>query len=95
MTWWDIEIEDSVFQPNGQFLVLQCYTSPTFPNDPFCTRRQRDPATGFLNEIDATPFNIAQENASGIDFNLRYQQEFTAFGQDLAVSINTQANEDR
>ena len=91
VTWWDIEIEDSVFQPNGQFLVSQCYTSPTFPNDPFCTRRQRDPATGFLNEIDATPFNIAQQTASGIDFNLRYEQEFTAFGQDLAFSINTQA----
>ena len=91
VTWWDIEIEDSVFQPNGQFLVLQCYTSGSFPNDPFCTRRQRDPATGFLNEIDATPFNIAQENASGIDFNLRYEQEFTAFGQDLAFSVNAQA----
>ena len=90
-TYWNIEIEDSVFSPSGQFLISQCYTSDSFPDDPFCTRRQRDPATGFLNEIDATPFNIAGEEAAGWDFNANYEQEFTAFGQEMSFSINTLA----
>ena len=91
VTYFDIEIEGSVFEPTAGFLVGQCYNSPTFPNDPFCTRRQRDPSTGFLLEIDATPFNIAKENANGYDFNVGLNKSFTAFGNDWDFSIDTQA----
>lgn len=90
-TYWDIEIEGSVFEPSGQFLVDECYTSNSFPDDPFCTRRLRDPNTGFLNEIDATPFNIAQENANGWDFNVLFNTDFTAMGQEMSYSFNGQA----
>ncbi len=69
-TYWNIDIEGSVFEPSANFLVNECYESPNFPDDPFCTRRQRDPNTGFLSEVDATPFNIAEENAAGFDVNL-------------------------
>lgn len=91
VTYWNIEIEGSVFEPSGQFLVNECYTSPNFPNDPFCTRRLRDPATGFLLEIDATPFNIAQENADGWDFNVAFNTDFTLFNHDFSYSLNGQA----
>nr|WP_070958802.1 TonB-dependent receptor [Hyphomonas sp. Mor2] len=90
-TYWNIEIEGSVFEPSANFLVGECYTSQNFPNDPFCTRRLRDPNTGFLNEIDATPFNIAQENANGWDFNVLFNTDFTALGQEMSYSFNGQA----
>lgn len=90
-TYWNIEIEGSVFEPSGNFLVGECYTSQNFPNDPFCTRRLRDPNTGFLNEIDATPFNIAQENANGWDFNVLFNTDFSVKGQEMSYSLNGQA----
>ena len=91
VTYFNIEIEGSVFEPSAGFLVGQCYTSTSFPNDPFCTRRQRDPATGYLLEIDATPFNIAQEVAAGYDFNFGFNKSFTFLGNEWDFGIDTQA----
>jgi len=91
VTYWDIEITGSVFEPSGGFLVNECYTSQSFPADPFCTRRLRDPNTGFLNEIDATPFNIAEENASGWDFNAAFNTDFSFKGKEFNYSVNGQA----
>ncbi|HBH90575.1 MAG TPA: hypothetical protein DDZ43_06020 [Hyphomonadaceae bacterium] len=91
MNFWEIEIEDSVFNPSAGFLVNECYTSANFPNDPFCTRRLRDPNTGFLLEIDATPFNIASETASGMDVNVGFNTDFSAFGRDVFASVDLQA----
>ena len=90
-TYWNIEIEGSVLEPSGQFLIDECYTSANFPDDPFCTRRLRDPNTGFLSEVDATPFNIAEETAKGWDFNVAFNTDFTAFGREVNYSLNAQA----
>ncbi len=90
-SYFDIEIKGSVFEPSANFLVGECYTSNSFPDDPFCTRRLRDPNTGFLNEVDATPFNIAQENANGWDFNAAFNTDFSYRGQEMNYSVSGQA----
>ncbi len=88
-TYWDIKVKGSVLTPTAQFLVDSCYTSANFPNDPFCTRRVRDPNDMFLSEIDATPFNIAEDKASGIDINMSYNQDFTLGGEAFSVALDT------
>ncbi len=88
-TYWDIKIKGSVLTPTAQFLVDSCYDSSNFPDDPFCTRRLRDPNDNFLSEIDATPFNIAEDNASGVDMNLSYNQDFRIGGEDINISLDT------
>ena len=88
-TYWDIKVKGAVLTPTAQFLVTSCYTSANFPNDPFCTRRVRDPNDMFLSEIDATPFNIAQDKASGIDINMSYNQDFTLGGEAFNIALDT------
>ncbi len=88
-TYWDIKVKGAVLTPTAQFLVDSCYTSSNFPNDPFCTRRLRDPNDMFLSEIDATPFNIAEDKASGIDINMSYNQDLTVGGEAINLSLDT------
>jgi len=86
LNFFEYSIENSVFEPSAQFLVDQCYTSEDFPNDAFCTRRLRDPNTGFLLEIDATPFNIAEELSSGYDVNFAIEKDFDFMGRSFAAT---------
>ena len=88
-TYWNIKVNGAVLTPTAQFLIDSCYTSANFPNDPFCTRRVRDPNDMFLSEIDATPFNIAEDRASGIDINMSYNQDFTLGGEAFNVALDT------
>ena len=79
LTFFEYEIEDSVFQPSANFLVATCYNSDTFPDDPFCTRRVRDPNTQFITEVDTTPFNVASRISSGYDINMAVSGDFELF----------------
>jgi len=88
-TYWNIKVNGAVLTPTAQFLVTSCYESSQFPNDPFCTRRVRDPNDNFLSEIDATPFNIAEDRASGIDVNMSYDQDFTLGGEAFNIAVDT------
>ena len=91
VTQFDLDIENTVVTPSLNTILGICYTADNFPNNAFCSRRLRDPNTGFLTEVDATPFNVSSRKSSGIDFNGRYTQEFTAFGQEVNLDIDVQA----
>lgn len=85
ISYFNVTVEDAVLSPTAQFLVSTCYASDDFLNDPFCTRRLRDPNTGFLLEVDATPFNIAEDVTSGYDLNIYFAKDFEAFGKDFTL----------
>ena len=93
VTKFDLDIENTVFTPTLNTVLGICYTSDNFPNDIFCSRRTRDPNTGFLTEVDATPFNVSSRVSSGIDYNARYSQEFAAFGQEMNLEVDLQATQ--
>nr|WP_238934847.1 TonB-dependent receptor [Maricaulis parjimensis] len=80
VSYYSIEVEDSIAIPGTAFSLGQCYNSSNFPNDPFCARRQRDPNTGQLLFVDNTPFNVATQESTGWDFNGRFTMEFDFFG---------------
>ncbi|MEO1039769.1 MAG: TonB-dependent receptor [Pseudomonadota bacterium] len=72
VTYFKLEVEDSIASPGAAFALDQCYNSDDFPNDPFCSRRVRDPNTGFIAEVDNTPFNVARRETSGADINVAF-----------------------
>lgn len=85
---YDLLVEDTVFTPTLNQILGLCYTAENFPNSTFCTRRVRDPNTGFLTEVDATPFNVSERVSKGIDYNLNYIQDFSAFGKDFTLDLD-------
>jgi iron complex outermembrane receptor protein len=80
VSYFSIEVNDSISIPGTLFSLGQCYGSSNFPNDPFCARRERDPVTGFLQFVDNTPFNVASQESTGWDFNGRFNKDFDFFG---------------
>ncbi|MEQ8556688.1 MAG: TonB-dependent receptor [Henriciella sp.] len=88
---YEVEIENTVFTPSLSTVLGLCYTSDNFPNDAFCTRRQRDPNTGFLTEVDATPFNVAARTSAGVDINASFGKDFTLFGQPMQFDLDVEA----
>jgi iron complex outermembrane receptor protein len=96
-TYYEIEIENAIIEPSGQFIINDCYNRPTL-DSPFCDRLTRD-ADGFLNRIEAGFLNRDNETARGIDINVAYDQEFSmlnmpvALGLDLGVNHSLEASE--
>jgi len=89
VSWFEINVEDSIAIPGAAFSLSRCYTSADFPNDPFCARRGRDPNTGLLSFVDNTPFNVSIQSTGGVDLNTRFNTEAPEHifgGFDLGVS---------
>jgi iron complex outermembrane receptor protein len=80
VSYFSIEVEDSIAIPGTAFSLGQCYNSTNFPNDPFCARRQRDANTGLLTFVDNTPFNVATQETTGWDYNGRFNMDFDFLG---------------
>lgn len=80
VSYFSIEVEDSIAIPSTSFSLNQCYSSTNFPNDPFCARRERSTATGLLLFVDNTPFNVASQTTNGWDFNGRFNMDIDWFG---------------
>ncbi|WP_339738166.1 TonB-dependent receptor [uncultured Maricaulis sp.] len=80
VSYFSVEVEDSIAIPSTAFSLAQCYNSTNFPNDPFCARRERSTDTGTLLFVDNTPFNVATQTTNGWDFNTRFNKDFDIFG---------------
>lgn len=70
--WWEITVEDAINSFTAQTTVDQCVRQPSFPNNAFCSLIQRDPNTGLVLRINALAINVAEFEASGIDFTFDY-----------------------
>ncbi|WP_291842233.1 TonB-dependent receptor [Maricaulis sp.] len=86
VNYFEIEVTDSILVPTAGQILGNCYRSGNFPNDPFCTRRVRDPNTQYLVEVDTTPFNVSSNTSEGLDYNIRFNKDFTAFGQSFTLT---------
>lgn len=93
VNYFEINVEDSIAIPGTAFSLNRCYNSTNYPNDPFCARRQRDPNTGFLSFVDNTPFNIAQQSSSGVDYNARFGMDIWGGARIEANTVFTQSIE--
>ncbi|MBL4836004.1 MAG: TonB-dependent receptor, partial [Kordiimonadaceae bacterium] len=92
VTYFDIDIKNSISEPGYLFVVDECYDNADQPNatSGFCGRIERD-ETGNLDTIDTTFINAGQETSKGIDFNLTYEQDFEIGSENLNVSLDLAA----
>jgi iron complex outermembrane receptor protein len=97
MTYYQTEIEDTIIEPSGTYLVNQCYLDPQL-DSALCDKITRD-ADGFLDFIDARFVNRDEEMYRGIDINANYDQNFNIgatgvrVGVDLIVHRQLEASE--
>ncbi|QDP19356.1 TonB-dependent receptor domain-containing protein [Sphingomonas xanthus] len=82
--YFDIEVKGEIDQLGAANIVLGCYSSTSFPNDPLCDLFTREP-TGTLNEfaIDniTNPFiNIASQRNKGVDVTLDVRHRLGSMG---------------
>ncbi|MBX3480040.1 MAG: TonB-dependent receptor [Caulobacter sp.] len=79
--YFDYKVNDEIRQFGSANIAYQCYSSNSYPTDPFCTLLTRAPATDPLRPnqiltINNSYVNVAEQINRGIDLTLRYQHEF-------------------
>ncbi|TRY31355.1 TonB-dependent receptor plug domain-containing protein [Aliiglaciecola sp. M165] len=70
--YYKITIDNAINSFTAQTTVDQCVRQANFPNNPFCSLIQRDPNTGLVLRINALAINVAEFEASGVDFTADY-----------------------
>ncbi|MBT8040169.1 MAG: TonB-dependent receptor [Gammaproteobacteria bacterium] len=96
MTWYDIEVKNTIIDPSAQFLINDCYNDSQFDST-FCENIIRD-QDNFLDIVNAYFINRDSDRARGMDINANYDQNFNIgsravrFGFDLAVNRNDEAS---
>lgn len=89
MTYFDIDIDNSIIEPSAQFLVNDCFNTTTVST--FCGNIQRG-SDGLIDYVDAGFVNRDNETVRGIDINFLYEQSVTLFDMPFDVSIDARFN---
>lgn len=90
VTYYDIEIENTIAEPNPQFIINDCYELQPNLSSAFCSRITRG-SDQRLSVIDLSFININQLNARGVDFDLVISKELQLFERVLEVTIDLEA----
>lgn len=93
-TYYEIEVNQTIIEPNGQFIVNDCYNSLT-GNSVFCSRITRDlsdPSNPRISLLDSGFINREAEKARGVDINLAFDDSFTIFDRPIDVTWDVTAN---
>jgi iron complex outermembrane receptor protein len=96
-TYYEIEIDNAIIEPTGQFIVNDCYANPA-QNSTFCSRITRD-ADQRLNFLAAGFINRDNETVRGVDINATFDMSVDMFsravdvGVDLALNRSFEASE--
>jgi iron complex outermembrane receptor protein len=78
--YWTIKIDEQVNIIGAFNVVLLCYQSADFPNDPFCAKHTRDanPASPTFRQLLVVQdnfFNVSQQRNQGVDIAFRYGED--------------------
>jgi len=93
-TYYEIRINNTIIEPSGQFIINDCYESPT-GNSVFCDRIDRDlsdPTQPFITFIDQGFLNRDEEKARGVDINVAFEDTWTFFNRPIDFSSDIIAN---
>ena len=89
--YFDILVEDEIDKIGGASIVLGCYSSQFFPDEPLCDQFDRDapdaPLPNAILEIRDSFINVAKQQARGIDIAAAFNQELGGWG---TLSLDTQ-----
>lgn len=83
LDYWKIQVNDQVDQFGAGNIVGGCYGSTEYPTEALCslfTRDMNPASTRYLQilAVSDSYVNIAQQENSGLDLNIRYTKEFAA-----------------
>ena len=93
-TYYEIEVNNTIIEPSGQFIVNDCYNSLT-GNSVFCSRITRDlsdPTMPVIDIIDSGFINREAEKARGVDVNMTFNDTWTFFERPYDITFDVQAN---
>ena len=93
MNYYEIEIEDTIIDPSGAYIVFDCYMSATSAHT-FCERitRSSDPERPLMTLIDREFLNRDNEKVRGVDLNIAFDQTVTVFERALDISLDVTAH---
>lgn len=99
MTYWSIDVSNSIAEPSSQFIINDCYTLQANLQSAFCSRITRG-ADQRLSLIDAGFINVNSDETKGVDINLIADKSLVVGGRDLTLTLDltttfTQAQETR
>jgi iron complex outermembrane recepter protein len=92
--YWNVDVKDEVSNL-GNLILNFCYQATDFPNNPYCALiGPRLPAgdihAGEISSFQNPYLNIAQQQASGIDFDVRYSAP--VFGGRFSTQLQATRN---
>lgn len=91
-TYYEVDIDSTIVEPNGQYIVNDCYNSITGAS-PFCSRITRDagsnPEINFLNNGF---INRDNEKARGVDVNVTFSDQITIMDRAFDLSLDITAH---
>ena len=93
-TYYEIEVNQTIIEPSGQFIVNDCLNSLT-GNSVFCSRITRDlsdPSNPRITLIDSGFINREAEKARGVDVNVAFNDTFTVFERPIDLTWDITAN---
>lgn len=92
VTRFDIEVEDAIDIATLYDYRDRCYYNEEFPNgdSPFCQYITRN-AKGQIEGVKELPFNMNEEIASGVDYNLDIGTDFLIGSETLELSLDVRA----
>ena len=93
-TLYEIEIENTIIEPNGQYIINDCYYSVTRQSR-FCERIRRDlsdPTQPFIEYIDQGFVNRDSEKVKGVDVNASFADTYTIFGRPIDFRVDFAAH---
>ena len=93
VTYFNLEVDDSIFGIGGQAVANLCYSGPANLSSPFCNLVDR-PNGGDVDLI-STPFlNLNSDEAEFIDYNLRASKsDIAAFGRSFDIFGRSQVSQ--
>lgn len=96
MTAYNIEIQDTVIEPSGGFVIADCYNDESGNGQSiFCDRIARDltdPTNPFMTLLDLGFINRDRERARGVDYNLTFEDQIN-IGVPVNFTFDVTANQ--
>ena len=98
--YYDIKLEDSIIEPNSQFIINDCFLRDDGTRSPFCDRLTYDPLNGVNNifdrglvsTLDSGFLNLNSENVRGLDINANFGKDVGLFGKQVELGLEIRAN---
>ncbi|MEP0191662.1 MAG: TonB-dependent receptor [Erythrobacter sp.] len=92
-TYYDIQLSDSIVEPNAQFIINDCFAREDGERSQFCDRITTDVGgRQLVSDVLQGFINLNQESVRGIDINTNFGTDVNFFGETVELNLNIRAN---